>query len=130
MSKSTMEYLAEEAEQFTVHTNLTVDAALEMAFNDYKPKERKVAQKMMTNALEEDFCAQHEFNGFTMNVEEDEVAFWVDWDTAGITAFVIFDLVNPASTMANPACIQNTSAAPIRNHTLNVSLIINPPQFL
>ena len=88
MSKSTMEYLAEEAEQFTVHTNLTVDAALEMAFNDYKPKERKVAQKMMTNALEEDFCAQHEFNGFTMNVEEDEVAFWVDWDTAGITAFV------------------------------------------
>jgi hypothetical protein len=83
-----MEYLAEEAEQFTVHTNLTVDAALEMAFNGYKPKERKVAQKMMTNALEEDFCAQHEFNGFTMNVEEDEVAFWVDWDTAGITAFV------------------------------------------
>ena len=43
---------------------------------------------------------------------------------------VFFDLVNPASTMANPACIQNTSAAPIRNHTLNVSLIINPPQFL
>ena len=27
--------------------------------------------------------------------------------------------VNPASTIAKPACIQKTSAAPIRNHTLN-----------
>ena len=34
---------------------------------------------------------------------------------------VFFALVNPASTMANPACIQNTSAAPIRNHTANTS---------
>ena len=30
-----------------------------------------------------------------------------------------FALVNPASTMANPACIQNTSAAPIKNQTAN-----------
>ena len=27
--------------------------------------------------------------------------------------------VKPASTMAKPACIQNTSAAPIKNHTAN-----------
>ena len=27
--------------------------------------------------------------------------------------------VKPASTIAKPACIQNTSAAPIRNQTLN-----------
>ena len=27
--------------------------------------------------------------------------------------------VKPVSTMAKPACIQNTSAAPIRNHTAN-----------
>ena len=31
---------------------------------------------------------------------------------------VFFALVKPASTIANPACIQNTSAAPIKNHTL------------
>ena len=49
---------------------------------------------------------------------------------------VFFALVNPASTIANPACIQNTSAAPIRNQTpytcplitLNISsVIILPP---
>ena len=28
-----------------------------------------------------------------------------------------FALVNPVSTIANPACIQNTNAAPIRNQT-------------
>ena len=32
---------------------------------------------------------------------------------------VFFALVKPASTIANPACIQNTNAAPIRNHTPN-----------
>ena len=37
----------------------------------------------------------------------------------------------PALTYADVNFVpQNTSAAPIRNHTLNVSLIINPPQFL
>ena len=30
-------------------------------------------------------------------------------------------LVKPASHMANPACIQNTNAAPIRNHTAKIS---------
>ena len=53
---------------------------------------------------------------------------------------VFFALVNPASTIANPACIQNTSAAPIKNHIPNVcsltkltiasSVIIIPPLFL
>ena len=33
-----------------------------------------------------------------------------------------FALVKPASTIANPACIQNTNAAPIRNQTPNTSL--------
>jgi organic radical activating enzyme len=32
---------------------------------------------------------------------------------------VFFALVNPASTMANPACIQNTRAAPAKNQTAN-----------
>lgn len=32
-----------------------------------------------------------------------------------------FALVKPASHMANPACIQNTSAAPARNHTAKTS---------
>ena len=31
---------------------------------------------------------------------------------------VFFRRVKPASTIAKPACIQNTSAAPIRNQTL------------
>ena len=30
-------------------------------------------------------------------------------------------LVKPASHMAKPACIQNTNAAPIRNHTAKIS---------
>ncbi len=30
---------------------------------------------------------------------------------------VFFALVKPASTIAKPACIQNTNAAPIKNHT-------------
>ena len=30
-----------------------------------------------------------------------------------------FALVKPVSTIANPACIQKTSAAPIKNHTPN-----------
>ena len=34
-----------------------------------------------------------------------------------------FALVKPASTIANPACIQNTNAAPIRNHTPNITLL-------
>ncbi len=34
-----------------------------------------------------------------------------------------FALVKPVSTMAKPACIKNTSAAPIRNHTPNTSLV-------
>ena len=34
---------------------------------------------------------------------------------------VFLALVNPASTIAKPACIQNTNAAPIRNHTPNTS---------
>ena len=42
-----------------------------------------------------------------------------------------FALVKPASTIANPACIQNTSAAPTRNQTPNTivltSSIIIPP---
>ena len=49
-----------------------------------------------------------------------------------------FALVKPVSTIANPACIQNTSAAPIRNQTPNTSpfktlkissVIIVPPRF-
>ena len=32
-----------------------------------------------------------------------------------------FALVNPVSTIAKPACIQKTRAAPIRNHTPNNS---------
>ena len=32
-----------------------------------------------------------------------------------------FALVNPVSTIANPACIKNTSAAPIRNQIPNIS---------
>ena len=35
---------------------------------------------------------------------------------------VFLALVKPASTIAKPACIQNTSAAPIRNQTENTSL--------
>ncbi len=35
--------------------------------------------------------------------------------------------VKPVYTMATPACIQNTSAAPIKNHTLNTSLILMTP---
>ncbi len=31
-----------------------------------------------------------------------------------------FALVKPASTIAKPACIQNTNAAPIRNQTPNI----------
>ena len=34
-----------------------------------------------------------------------------------------FARVNPVSTIAKPACMKNTSAAPIRNHTLNTSLV-------
>ena len=33
-------------------------------------------------------------------------------------------LVKPVSTIANPACIQNTNAAPIRNHIPNVCSLI------
>ena len=33
-------------------------------------------------------------------------------------------LVKPVSTMAKPACIQNTNAAPIRNHTPYTSLLM------
>ena len=33
-----------------------------------------------------------------------------------------FALVNPVSTMANPACIKNTNAAPIRNQMPNTSV--------
>ncbi len=49
-----------------------------------------------------------------------------------------FALVKPASTMAKPACIQNTSAVPIKNHTPKMLLsttsiisfvIIFPPHF-
>ena len=38
-------------------------------------------------------------------------------------------LVNPVSTIAKPACIQNTNAAPIRNHTAKIAelSIIIPP---
>ena len=32
---------------------------------------------------------------------------------------VFFARVKPASTIAKPACIQNTSAAPIKNQTAN-----------
>ena len=51
---------------------------------------------------------------------------------------VFFALVNPASTIAKPACIQNTNAAPIRNQTpktipftdSKISPLINvPPHF-
>ena len=50
-----------------------------------------------------------------------------------------FALVNPVSTIAKPACIKNTNAAPIRNHMPNISLvaaskmllsILTPPKFL
>ena len=34
-----------------------------------------------------------------------------------------FALVKPVSTIAKPACIKNTSAAPIRNHIPNASLV-------
>ena len=37
---------------------------------------------------------------------------------------VFFALVKPASHIAKPACIQNTKAAPIKNHTLKTSLEI------
>ena len=49
-----------------------------------------------------------------------------------------FALVKPVSTIANPACIQNTSAGPVRNQTPNTSpfktlkissVIIVPPRF-
>ena len=33
-----------------------------------------------------------------------------------------FALVNPASTIANPACIKNTNAAPIKNQIPNTSV--------
>ena len=35
-----------------------------------------------------------------------------------------FARVNPVSTMANPACIQNTHAAPMRNHTPKTRLLV------
>ena len=35
-----------------------------------------------------------------------------------------FARVKPVSTMAKPACIQKTSAAPIKNQTLKISLVI------
>ena len=34
-----------------------------------------------------------------------------------------FALVNPVSTIAKPACMKNTSAAPIKNHTPKTSLV-------
>jgi len=37
---------------------------------------------------------------------------------------VFFALVKPASTIAKPACIQNTSAAPIKNHTEKTSVVV------
>ena len=37
---------------------------------------------------------------------------------------VFFALVKPASTIANPACIQNTRAAPIKNQTPNTWSLI------
>ena len=37
---------------------------------------------------------------------------------------VFFVLVKPASTIAKPACIQNTNAAPIRNQTANTSVVV------
>ena len=37
---------------------------------------------------------------------------------------LFFALVKPASTIAKPACIQNTSAAPIKNQTPYTSLVI------
>ena len=48
-----------------------------------------------------------------------------------------FALVKPASTIANPACIQNTNAAPIKNQTPNtcpltrliISSVIISPHF-
>ena len=44
---------------------------------------------------------------------------------------VFLALVKPASTIAKPACIQNTNAAPIRNHTANsCSLVICVTKFL
>ena len=33
-----------------------------------------------------------------------------------------FALVNPVSTIANPACIKNTNAAPIKNQMPNTSV--------
>ena len=38
---------------------------------------------------------------------------------------VFFALVKPASTIAKPACIQNTSAAPIKNHTAKSCSFVN-----
>ena len=44
---------------------------------------------------------------------------------------VFLALVKPASTIAKPACIQNTNAAPIRNHTANsCSFVICVTKFL
>ena len=36
-----------------------------------------------------------------------------------------FALVNPVSTIAKPACIQKTRAAPIKNHTPKILLFTN-----
>ena len=36
-----------------------------------------------------------------------------------------FALVKPVSTIANPACIQNTKATPIRNQTPKMLLVTN-----
>ena len=41
-----------------------------------------------------------------------------------------FALVNPVSTIANPACIQNTSAAPIKNQNSIVIIILSPSSLL
>ena len=38
---------------------------------------------------------------------------------------VFFALVKPASTIAKPACIQNTNAAPIRNQTPKITPLIS-----
>ena len=40
-----------------------------------------------------------------------------------------FALVNPVSTMANPHCMKNTSAAPIKNQTLQTSPIDTSKKF-
>ena len=43
---------------------------------------------------------------------------------------VFLALVKPASTIAKPACIQNTSAAPIRNQTAkSCSFVISVTRF-